>query len=112
MKRILFVTQSYAPNIGGLATSGTRISNTLAQLGHEVHVLAFTGEIDSGDVDTEHATGSVTVHRFGRAKQVDFTQQQALIFLEWLHQEVSFDLVWSHYAVSYTHLTLPTIYSV
>ena len=38
MKRILFVTQSYAPNIGGLATSGTRISNTLAQLGHEVHV--------------------------------------------------------------------------
>ena len=98
MKRILFVTQSYTPNIGGLATSGTRISNTLAQLGHEVHVLAFTGEIDSGDVETEHATGGVTIHRFGRAKQIDFTQQQALIFLEWLHQEVSFDLVWSHYA--------------
>ena len=98
MKKILFVTQSYAPNIGGLATSGARISNTLAQLGHEVHVLAFTGEIDSGEVETEQLPSGVSVHRFGRAKKVDFTQQQALIFLEWLHQQVEFDLVWSHYA--------------
>ena len=98
IKKILFVTQSYAPNIGGLATSGTRISNTLAQLGHEVHVLAFTGELDAGDVETQQMPGGVTVHRFGRSKKVDFTQQQALIFLEWLHQEFQFDLVWSHYA--------------
>ena len=97
-KKILFVTQSYAPNIGGLATSGTRIANTLAQLGHEVHVLAFTGDIDAGEVETERSPNGAAVHRFGRSKQVDFTQQQALIFLEWLHREVQFDLVWSHYA--------------
>ncbi len=101
MARILFVTERFPPDIGGLATSGNRISATLSNMGHTVEVFALTNELDVAAAETNQVTDNLIVHRFGRAKQSDFTLQQSLIFLEWLHRESGnsrFDLVWSHYA--------------
>ena len=98
MAKLLFVVQQYAPEIGGLATSGTRISRTLAAMGHEIHVVALSSELDSGEADSEEFQTGLFVHRFGRSKQIDFTLQQLSIFYEWLHQKHRFDAVWGHYA--------------
>jgi len=98
MAKLLFVVQQYAPEIGGLATSGTRISRTLAALGHEVHVVVLSSELDSGEAESEEFETGLFVHRFGRSKQIDFTLQQLSIFYEWLHQKHRFDAVWGHYA--------------
>jgi glycosyltransferase involved in cell wall biosynthesis len=104
MARILFVTERYYPDIGGLARSGQRIASTLAELGHSVEVFALSAELESGQASSEKVSNNLTVHHFGRSKQIDFTLQQAMIFLEWLHTrndgKQPIDLVWSHYAMS------------
>ncbi len=108
MARILFVTERYYPDIGGLARSGQRIASTLSQLGHTVEVFALSTQLESGQAKSEAVSDNPTVHHFGRSKQIDFTLQQAMIFLEWLHTRndgsQSIDLVWSHYAMSNGYL--------
>ena len=98
MAKLLFVVQQYAPEIGGLATSGTRISGALAGLGHEIHVVALSSELDSGEAESQQTASNLFVHRFGRSKQIDFTLQQLSIFYQWLHEKHRFDAVWGHYA--------------
>lgn len=40
--RILFITERFGPDIGGLASSAGRIAQSLCQLGVEVDVLAWS----------------------------------------------------------------------
>ena len=44
-KKILFVTERFAPDIGGVAVSANRIANRIDELGAELHVLAWTKQI-------------------------------------------------------------------
>ena len=67
-------------------------------MGHDVHVFCFSNQLDGAEVETERIENSLTIHHFGRCKKPDYTLQRALIFLEWLHQNLAVDLVWSHYA--------------
>ncbi len=103
MPRILFVAERFPPEIGGLARSGQRIAETLADLGHDVDVFTSTDQLDAGRAQSEPQSERLTIHRFGKSKTVDFSLQQATIFLEWLHTSGAagrpFDLVWSHYAL-------------
>src|SRR5438552_10863303 len=43
--RLLFLSERFPPEIGGVAASARRHASALANLGHEVHVLAFTREL-------------------------------------------------------------------
>ena len=62
--RILFLTERFPPDIGGLARSSSRITTSLASLGHEVHVVAGTRQLPPGSALSESATG-ITLHRLG-----------------------------------------------
>jgi glycosyltransferase involved in cell wall biosynthesis len=95
--RLLFISERYPPEVGGVAASGQRISRSLARLGHEVHVLVLTRELPGGAVSSQPVQPGLTLHRLGQARSLDFTLQQALTFLEWLHRQHSFAAVWGHY---------------
>ncbi|MFO0901944.1 MAG: glycosyltransferase family 4 protein [Pirellulales bacterium] len=94
---LLFIAERFPPDIGGVAASAGRIAHSLADLHHRVDVVAFARELPVGAVESKPVTPRLTVHRLGQAKSLDFTLQQALTFLEWLHGERRFDAVWGHY---------------
>lgn len=95
--RILFLSDRYPPAIGGVAASAARISRTLARAGHSVEVVVSARELPGGAVETTQPDANLTVHRCGASRSVDYTQQQMLIFLEWLQRRQPFDRVWGHY---------------
>ena len=67
MGRLLFLTERFPPDLGGVARSARRISSTLAQE-TEVHVVAWTRTLPPGELETagHHDAGrDVTVHRLG-----------------------------------------------
>ncbi len=61
---VCFLSNTYPPDVGGLAVSAQRIAHNLATAGHRVHVLAPSGSIPPGSRRTEMA-GAVTLHRLG-----------------------------------------------
>lgn len=95
--RILFATDNYPPEIGGVAASAGRISKSLARMGHTVEVLVLARDLPAGLAERHLLDEQLIVHRFGRSKNIDFTLQQATIFLEWLDRQSPFDLIWGHY---------------
>jgi glycosyltransferase involved in cell wall biosynthesis len=96
-KRILFLSHRFAPDIGGLSASATRLATHLGALGHQVHVVAWTRALPAQKrVSGPYAPG-VTLHRLGPFAHEDLTLQHTMSVLEWLHGEVKFDLVWGHY---------------
>lgn len=107
MPRLLFVTERFPPDLGGVARSADRITVSLAQLGVEVNVLTWSRYLQPGEVKTNawplndrftspEAT-AISVHRIGLYRQWDRTMLHTLTVLEWLHQTQPYDLVWGHY---------------
>ena len=94
--RILFLTERFPPDIGGLARSSSRITTSLASLGHEVHVVAGTRQLPPGSALSESATG-ITLHRLGLFAAADTTLQHTALFLDDLHARSPLDLIWGHY---------------
>lgn len=94
---MLFVSERFPPAIGGVSASANRIARSIAASGHSVDVFSLARELPSGAADSERIAPNLRLHRFGMAKNLDFTLQQSLTFLEWLHQSRKFDAVWGHY---------------
>jgi glycosyltransferase involved in cell wall biosynthesis len=95
--RLLFLTERYPPDLGGVAASAGRLSLSLAAIGHEVHVLTLTREMPAGTVDRVRIGDRLELSRFGQAKHLDFTLQQALTYLEFLHSREPFSAIWGHF---------------
>lgn len=95
--RVLFISERFPPEIGGVAASARRTARGMFELGHEVHVFSLTRELPGLSADSAGHESGLIIHRLGRSKNVDFTLQQALNFLEWLHRSHPFTLVWGHY---------------
>lgn len=95
--KLLFVSEQYPPAIGGVATSAGRISRSIVHNGHGVDVFTLARDLSMGVADSRHQLERLRVHRFGMAKNPDFTLQQSLTFLEWLNDQRKFDAVWGHY---------------
>jgi len=75
--RILFITERFPPDIGGLASSGDRITKALCQLGIQVDVLAWSrylqpGEVLSPDLVEANPT-TPQVYRVGLYRYWDMT---------------------------------------
>jgi glycosyltransferase involved in cell wall biosynthesis len=94
---LLFIAERFPPDIGGVAASAGRIARALAGLGHAVSVVTLTRELRAGSVDRHELDTRLTLYRLGQSKNLDFSLQQALTFLEWLHGQERFALVWGHY---------------
>ena len=98
MGRLLFLTERFSPDLGGVARSARRISSTLG-LETEVHVLAWTRTLQPGELETAgpDEAGAVTLHRLGLFSNWDLSMQHTLNVLSWLNDRHDFDAVWGHY---------------
>lgn len=101
MSKILFLSERFPPDIGGLAASSYRIANRLAELGHELEVLAWSRHVPAGKlVDQATPTGAaptLKVRRLCLYRQWDMSMPVTMNVLEWMHEQKNFDLVWGHY---------------
>jgi glycosyltransferase involved in cell wall biosynthesis len=95
MIRVLFLTERYPPDVGGVAASSSRIAATLAGLGAHVDVVAWTRAVQAGQV--AHMEGSPAAYRVGRYREWDTTLPHTLNLLDWLTSLAPYDLVWGHY---------------
>jgi hypothetical protein len=97
MPRILLIAERFPPDIGGLATSGARIANSLFKLGIELDVLVWSRYLQPGEVQPLTDTFPFSVYRIGLYRYWDITMTHTLNFLDWLHQQKPYDAVWGHY---------------
>ena len=99
--RILIITESYPPDVGGVAASASRLSRSLAgQLGSEEHSRAHVAYVsrgmEPGAVETALDNG-VTVHRVGYMDRPDAQLQMYGNVLTRLHEQVGFDVLHGFY---------------
>lgn len=92
---LLFFTERYSPDMGGVAASAARISRALAGLDADVDVIAWTRSLQPGVVVCEE--GSPTVYRMGRYREWDTTMPHTLNLVDWLVSTRIYDAVWGHY---------------
>lgn len=97
VERLLFFAERYAPDIGGLAVSGTRTARALARLGVQVDVLAWTKTLPPGALETTETPDGPTLHRLGLFASWDLSMQHTTNVLTWLHGERRYDAAWGHY---------------
>lgn len=101
VEKLLFITERFPPDLGGVASSSRRIASALADGGIEVHVFGWTKTLQPGQLITEEFEVSngkvINVHRLGLFGNFDFSLQYTFNILEWLHQQNHFDAVWGHY---------------
>jgi glycosyltransferase involved in cell wall biosynthesis len=95
MARVLFLTERYPPDRGGVSGSSERIAQTLAALGAQVDVVAWTRSLQAGQV--VHQEGNPAAYRMGRYREWDTTMPHTLNLLDWLISKAPYDLVWGHY---------------
>ncbi len=81
--------------MGGVATSAGRISRSIAALGADVDVLAWTRALEPGIVAQEE--GNPTVFRMGRFREWDSTMPHTLNLFDWLVDKHAYDAIWGHY---------------
>lgn len=101
VEKLLFITERFPPDLGGVASSSNRIASALTESGTEVHVFGWTKTLQPGQLLTQELRGSngkiLNVHRLGLFGNFDFSLQYTFNILEWLHQRNRFDAVWGHY---------------
>ena len=95
MPRILFLTERYPPDEGGVAASANRISRALNHFG-DVDVVAFTRSLPAGQVS--HVEGRPALYRIGRFREWDSTMAHTSNLLDWLQSTNRYEVVWGHYA--------------
>jgi glycosyltransferase involved in cell wall biosynthesis len=98
MKRLLLVTERFAPDLGGLASSATRLVTTLCKLGMEIDVVTWSRYLQPGEVlPPEHIESKYRVYRIGLYRHWDMTMPHTLNVLDWLQQLRGYDAIWGHY---------------
>ena len=95
MPRILFLTERYPPDAGGVSASAGRIARSLAALGADVDVVAWTRSLPAGQV--ARADENPTSFRIGRFREWDTTMPHTLNLLDWLVSLAPYHLAWGHY---------------
>jgi L-malate glycosyltransferase len=93
--RLLFLSERYPPDLGGVATSAGRISRVLADAGADVDVIAWTRTFEPGVVVQED--GRPSVYRMGRFREWDSTMPHTLNLLDWLLNKQCYHAIWGHY---------------
>src|SRR5579885_3762349 len=93
--RLLFLSERYPPDLGGVATSAERIARALAALGVTVDVIAWTRSLQAGMVAPEE--GNPATYRMGRFREWDATMLHTQNLVDWLMRERGYDAIWGHY---------------
>ncbi|MBE9080024.1 glycosyltransferase [Romeria aff. gracilis LEGE 07310] len=98
---LLFITERFPPDIGGVARSAERIVQSLTNLGVEVDVVTWSRYLEPGEVlpPLAYATSNplIQVRRIGLYRHWDMTLPHTLNLLDWQQQQRAYDAVWGHY---------------
>ena len=100
MPRILFLTERFPPDVGGLAASSGRIARALCEIGWEVDVLIWSRLLQPGELrrsGAEAAPPGLRIFCLGRFRHWDMTLPLTLNVVEGFHQARPYDAVWGHY---------------
>jgi phosphatidylinositol alpha-1,6-mannosyltransferase len=89
--RICLLSDTYPPDVGGLAIAAARLAGQLAAAGHTVHVCVRHGGLPPGEVQLAAENG-VTVHRLGAHKKARDTFTDWFELAAALDEQVGFDL--------------------
>ena len=99
--KLLWITERFPPDIGGVARSSGRIVRSLTELGASVDVVTWSRYLDPGEIlppeSSPTENDNVRVHRVGLYRNWDMTMPHTLNLLDWLHETRQFDAVWGHY---------------
>jgi len=100
MKRALLITERFAPDLGGLARSSSRIADAFSRLDIAVEVFTWTKTLAPGSLGRARrqcGTKNYPVHRLGLFANWDLSLQHTLNSLHHLHEQNPFDFIWGHY---------------
>ena len=95
--KVCFLSDTYPPDVGGLAISTERNARLLVQEGHEVHVCVPSASLPPGEAQRTVENG-VEVHRLGRQKKMHDTLTDWFELVAGLGRELSFDLLHGFFA--------------
>lgn len=95
--KICFLSDTYPPDVGGLAVSTERNARLLVQAGHEVHVCVPSASLPPGEVQKTVENG-VEVHRLGSQPKMHDTLTNWFELVMDLGRELSFDLLHGFFA--------------
>jgi len=95
--KVCLLSDTYPPDVGGLAISTERNARLLAQAGHEVHVCVPGASLPPGEV-RKTAENGVEVHRLGPQKKMHDTLTDWFELVTGLAAELSFDLLHGFFA--------------
>jgi glycosyltransferase involved in cell wall biosynthesis len=94
--RLLFLSERFPPEIGGLASSAWRISRAIAGAGHDVHVLSLSSQLAPGEGEMVLPEHRLTLHRYGFQEDAATLYEELAERLRWLHRRHRFDAIWGH----------------
>jgi glycosyltransferase involved in cell wall biosynthesis len=94
--RLLFISERFPPDPGGVAVSAVRISQSLARMGHGVAVLAFSNREAPGRAASSLADEGLAVHRLGTFDDIALTLEHGERLALLLHRRHRFEAVWGH----------------
>jgi glycosyltransferase involved in cell wall biosynthesis len=95
--KVCFLSDTYPPDVGGLAISTERNARLLVQAGHEVHVCVPSASLPPGEVQ-KTVENAVEVHRLGPQKKMHDTLTDWFELVTGLGRELSFDLLHGFFA--------------
>jgi len=95
--KVCFLSDTYPPDVGGLAISTERNAQLLIQAGHEVHVCVPSASLPPGEVQKTVENG-VKVHRLGPQPKMQDTLTDWFELVTGLGRELSFDLLHGFFA--------------
>lgn len=101
--KILFITEGFPPQVGGVPISSSRLANALANNGHQVHVFNIYADGVPGEVRTQRE-GLLTVHRLVSAGGSETSLQMADDVIRHIQADVGFDIFHGHYLVPIGYL--------
>lgn len=96
--RILFLTERYPPDRGGLAHSSERIASGIAKRGIEIHVLYVDGAVGAGDLESI-MQDRIIIHRVGPFPEEDRTSMTICRVIDLLNTQRPFDALMGMYLV-------------
>lgn len=113
--RIALLSETYPPDVGGLAVSAQRLAELLAAVGHDIHVIVCTDtlpagqvrRVDGGKASVNGDVGSdiksddrndknSTIHRIGAANRIDDTLAHWFDYVV-AHPPAPFDLIHGYF---------------
>lgn len=97
MNRVLFISERFPPDLGGVARSAGRIVSSLTALDCSVDVVTWSRYLQPGEIAPPETDAAITIHRVGLYRHWDATMPHTLNLMDWLHQQQPFDAVWGHY---------------